>query len=105
VAFGHCDRPVVGPYGRAERFSLIRINAMLVTVRFSVDVNFSANYLDVFAGEADDALDVILAPVLWKNKHDYVIAVGLADGDQRLTCERNFDTVYEFIDENMVSNQ
>ncbi len=106
VAFGHSDRPIVGPYEKAEQvFTLTRINAMFVAIRLSVDVNFSANYLDLITGQADDAFDVILAPILWINKYNDIIALGLADGDQGLAFEGDFYTVYEFVDENVVSNQ
>jgi len=106
VAIGHRDIPEFGPGGRMGRFSmLIGINAMLVAVRLPIDVNFSATYLDLIAGQGYDALDEILALILWKNKHDHIITLGRADGDKRPTCERNFDTVYEFINEDMIANQ
>ena len=102
----HTDGPEMVPGSLLGGvIAVLGVYSIFVVVRLAVNVYFSFLYLYSVARKTDHPLDIVLARVVRKNEDDHVIVLGLADGDYRFPYEREFNTVYEFIDENMVPDQ
>ena len=78
---------------------------MPIIKSLSVNEHFVAHDFNPISRESDDPFYEVLARVNGIDKDNHVVPFGFADGDDRVPKNGQFDSIDEFIDKNMVSDQ
>jgi hypothetical protein len=100
MAFGHDNRAEMG-VGLVRR----RVHTMFVIEFLAVYIDGPSYHFNAVTRESDDPFDEILAWIHRIDENDNIIPFGFFNGNQRLSDERDFDSIDKFVHQYMVSHQ